>query len=271
VASESAVIALLERLGGAGLNFPPRGEREAIISAWYSILRTDDCPDALLLWAANHWQRCGNRDWPKPMDIVEAIAAERNNRASKAAEERGEIGCFACRWTGTRTVIRHLLMMRGPLHPADVQVNIDRFLSDEPVLHAEVERWVEANPEHAHLRIQTFVARCDCPEGREKQNILPYQEYTRNTPPRQEPSPAWRPTRPVACRQYVTGSQRRYHPDDRVPPTQGVEKPIRFFNAISPEENLGPTEGALVRRNAQDGGSRKARGYLARAGIGRRA
>jgi hypothetical protein len=265
MASEAAVIGLLERLAAVGLSYPPRGEKEAIIAAWYSILRSKDCPDELLPWAADQWQRNGNRVWPQPFDIVEVIATERNNRAARAAEQRGDTGCYACRWTGTRTVTRHLLLLRQPLHPSDVKLNIDRFLSDQPVLHREVEAWVAANPERAHLSVQQFVARCDCPEGRVRQNLQPYQEYTRNTPPVRDPASAWKPAHPVACRQYVTGTSRRYHPDDTAVPSEGSTKPIRFFNAPSPEESLGPVEGWRVRESASSGGSRGARSYIVRA------
>jgi hypothetical protein len=71
-----------------------------------------------------------------------------------------------------------------------------------------------------------------------------YTEFTQKTPPVQEPADEGSMMRPVACRQYVTGAARRYHPDDRRP-ANGL--PVRFFSVISPEERLGPVRGPSIR------------------------
>lgn len=260
MASREGVRNLLNTLRAYGLDYGPRGEPGEVVAAWHSLLDRNDCTDGMLLWAAQKWQLNGNTGWPKPMQIREMIAEKRNEVARDRLEEQGQKGCFACRWTGTRTVVRHLLMARWPIEPADLDLTVKYWLSDEPSLHCDALRFAEEHKNLGH-RIQEFVVRCDCQYGATKGNLLPHTEYLSSDPPVREPAEEGMKMRAIACRQYVTGTGKRYHPDDTRPPAKGSSH-IRFFNSPGPEEKHGPIRGAEVRRDVAAGGSSGARRYL---------
>lgn len=260
MASRDGVRHLLNTLRAYGLDYGPRGEPGEVVAAWHSLLDREDVTDGMLIWSAKRWQLNGNTGWPKPMQLREMIAEQRNAKAKERLEEQGQTGCYACRWTGTRMVIRHLLLARWPIDPADLDVVTKYWLSDDPDLHAKALRYADQNSNMGH-RISDFVARCDCQYGDTKGNLTPHSDYLQNNPPVRDPADEGMKMRAIACRQYVTGTGKRYHPDDTRPPTKGSTH-IRYFNSASPEEQHGPIRGADIRRGVADGGSSGARRYL---------
>ena len=268
MATERGVENLLSMLQASGLDWGPKGDPRQVVSTWASMLDHPDITDGMLVWAAKKWQENGNTNWPKPMEIRNLVADQRNRVAEKRMEDAGEKGCYRCAWTGTRTVVRHLLLLKEPISPADADLLVRYFLSDDPSLHSEVGQFVLDNPKIAGEKMRTFVVRCDCGLGSLKQNLLPYQEYSQKNPPVREPGPAWKPPTAVACRQYVTGTGKRYHPDDTRPREQGTTT-VRWYNSPSPEELNGPVEGHRIRENVAKGGSHGAKKYIVKA-MGRR-
>ena len=269
MATEAAVRRMLGFLYGSGLDFPPSGDREDILDAWADML--DEVPDGGLMHAARQWQRNGNTRWPKPEQVRTLIAeaVKRDAEARQAAQ--GLQGCACCDWTGTRTVIRHRLLMKWPrtgrasfwstetrcwelgaLHISDVEIIQGWFNSDDHDDHREVEGWVAQNRHMAAIDYRTFVVACGCEGGL---NYTTYPAYTTFQTSRYPTRPPqnWHIPKPVACRQYVTGTRNRYHPDDTRSVVAGTEGPVRWFNQPSPEETRGPVHGPHFRAVAQRG------------------
>ena len=249
----SATITGITRMLGTfyavGLAFPPSGDREAIAEAWHDMLA--DQSDRSLRWVAKKWQDLGHTRWPVPTQLRALIVAERNRLAEQLLAEQAEQGCARCTWTGSRVVIQHQLHLRQPLADADVDLLVGYHLSDDPHLHAAVCDWIEDHPKHGKLLYRSAVARCDCNAGARLGQYPEYREFLESTPPQQ--APGAQSMRPVCARVYVTGTQRRYHPDDTQPLQQGGRGPVRWYSRPSPEEVYGPLRGPELRAVAAKG------------------
>jgi hypothetical protein len=260
--SKQGVFRMIQRFKGVGLPYPP--DMKEATEAWYPVLHGDNrIEDAHLLWVVTRWQEMGKREWPLPMDIKQIVLREigqEEHRQRVSANRGGEESCMACAWTGTRYIIRHLLIAKQHIPQPDIEVNLTRFLSIMPAAHIQVEEWA-AGESRAKTDIQIFKAACDCPLGRSKINLTRVGEFLRMNPPTQDL--LWDRARPIACRQYVVGSGKRYHEDDKIPRAQGSNT-LRFFNSPSPEESYGPVVGADIRKSVQAGGSRGANNYIRR-------
>lgn len=275
-------------LYGVGLSFPPPKERDGqrvdVAHSW-SVVLGEDIDDTTLQWAAERWCSNGNTSFPKPMELRQLVTAERGQQASKRSEAR-DTGCDACNHTGARDATRHLLLMRWPedgmasfhfkeedawlkveLTESDVRIIQGWFISGSRGDHLRAMAWAGRNKQIAGLKYVTYKVRCDCEAGLRfstYQDLGPWLDAP-DPMPLKEPAPRFGEMRAVACRQYITGTDRRYHPDDTEMTPEGGGGPVRFYSQPSPEERIGPRQGPHYRKIAAQGLSGGAAAFVSLA------
>ena len=242
MASKNAIKQGLSFLYASNLAKTPFESREVVEETWGELL--SEVTDRGLRFAVRRYIRDGNRTFPTPMDILDVYHVERNQRATRKIEERGEgPRCNLCRGVGTRSVILHKLWLRRH-DQGDEALMIDMWLSDDQQAWADVEAWAAESP-HARTTIHVLAARCECVHGERFASMRPAQQYLDQAP--EVRSSGVQAARPVACRRYVTASSLRFNVRDR----PGAQDGPQHLYSPSPEEVYGAIRGPAHRLAAE--------------------
>ncbi len=216
MATPHELTGLLEDMRAYNLRRPPPQSDAQIAAVWHRMLGgypIDDLRDAL----DTLLEQDESAWWPTPIDLRRILLQSRSQMEESRRESARESGCNACDRQGVRTVTMWQ-EIRGPSgHALPDDLGYPRI-----------------------RRIESRIAACDCPAGLLRRGTMPWHVLSSEL------------SRLPGSRVFVTGSEWRYHPDDREPEAIWYSQP-------SPEELYGPREAEGLRQTAyqvRDAGSR---------------